>query len=151
MRDVERDLLERGELGEVHLSRLDAQQVRVLARFGAERRHDLGRHREESMTMQAEPVRRRAENSLQTRRGVTVGVQGTGELQHEPDGQRVRLAKGQLGGRLEDLVVAQGTLGAGVAPMLLPSWPIAAPTITRNAIATAPTTTMELLPTLSSR
>ena len=109
MRDVERDLLERGELGEVHLARLDAEEVRVLARLRTERRHDLRRHREEAMAVQPETVSRGAEDPFETWSGVTVGVQRAGELEHEPDGERIGLAEIQLGRRLED-VVGQGTL-----------------------------------------
>ena len=78
-------------LREVHLARLDAQQVRVLPRLRPERRHDLRRHGEEAMAVQAEPVRRRAEDALETRRGVAVGVQRARELEHEADGERIRL------------------------------------------------------------
>ena len=117
MRDVERDLLQRGELGEVHLTGLYTEEMRVLARLGTERRHDLRRHGEEAMAMQAEPVRGGAEDSLEARGGVAVGVQRAGELEHEADGERVGLAEVQLGRRLENLV-AQGAWGAGAALML---------------------------------
>jgi regulator of protease activity HflC (stomatin/prohibitin superfamily) len=61
------------------------------------------------VTVQAESVRRRAEDPLETRCGVPVGVQRAGELEHEPDGERIGLAEVQLGRRLEDLV-CQGAL-----------------------------------------
>src|SRR3954471_20928971 len=150
MRDVERDLLERGELGEVHLTRLDAEQMRVLARLGTERRHDLRRHREEAMPVQTEPVRRGAEDSFEARSGVAVGVQRAGELEHEADGERIGLAEVQLGRRLED-VVAQGTRGAGTALMLLPSSPNAMPYATMTVTAAAPTARPAVRPTLSCR
>jgi hypothetical protein len=63
------------------------------------------------MAVQAESVRGRAENSLETWSGVAVGVQRTGELEDEADGERIGLAEVQLGRRLENLV-AQGTWGA---------------------------------------
>ena len=69
------------------------------------------------MAVQAEAVRGGAENSLQTRSGVAVGVQSTGELEDEADSEGIGLAEVQLGRRLENLV-AQGTWGAGAALML---------------------------------
>jgi hypothetical protein len=63
------------------------------------------------MAVQAEAVRGGAEDSLEARSGVAVGVQRAGELEDEADGERVRLAEVQLGRRFED-VVGQGTRGA---------------------------------------
>ena len=150
VRDVERDLLECGELGEVHLARLDAKQMRVLPRLGTERRHDLRRHREEAMPVEAEPVRRGAEDPFEARRGVAVGVQGAGELEHETDGERIGLAEVQLGRRPEN-VFSQGTRGAGTALMLLPRSRIARPNATIVVTAATPTTTAAVRPTLSFR
>jgi hypothetical protein len=56
------------------------------------------------MAVQTEPVRRGAEDPLEARRRVAVGVQGAGELEHEADGERIGLAEVQLGRRLEDVV-----------------------------------------------
>jgi len=71
--------------------RLDAQQMRVLPRFGTERRHDLRRHREEPVAGEPEPVGGGGEDVLEPRRGVAVRVQRAGEPQHEADGEWVRI------------------------------------------------------------
>ena len=65
------------------------------------------------MAMQPETVRRGAEDPLEARGGVAVGVQRAGELEYEADGERVGLAEVQLGRRLED-VVGQGLFGKGL-------------------------------------
>jgi hypothetical protein len=82
------------------------------------------------MAVQPEAVSRGAEDPFETWSGVTVGVQRAGELEHEPDGERIGLAEIQLGRRPED-VVAQGTRGAGTALMLFWSEENARPYITR--------------------
>jgi hypothetical protein len=43
------------------------------------------------MPLEAEPVGGGAENVLEPRRGVAVGVQRTRESQDEPDGARIRV------------------------------------------------------------
>ena len=109
LRDLERDLLQRRELAEVHLAGLDPEHVRALPADRPERGHDGCGRGEELVAVQAQPVGGGAEHVLQPLGGIAVAVERAAELEHEADGRRDRARRG--GARRDSWMV--GHLGSG--------------------------------------